>query len=81
MRVGRPAACGLAPHILLRPPPRPPQACALVTEKVNPSLADIGRPPGELDVDFPFVGGLRELEQEWWPQAGDAGEPNEVRGL
>lgn len=50
-----------------------------MTERVNPSLADIGRPPSLLAEEFPGVKGvLPGLDEEWWPSPGTAGEPMEV---
>ena len=58
------------------------QICALITEKVNPSQADMGRPPAMLRLDFPShaanLVGLDTLSDEWWPSAGTDGEPDEV---
>jgi hypothetical protein len=57
----------------------PVQACELITEKVNPAQADMGRPPIVLKTEFPTVYHLEDLPEEWWPDPGTVGEPNEVQ--
>lgn len=67
--LGLPCACSCA--VL--------QVCGFITERVNPSQADMGRPPGMLKLEFPSVTGFDTLDSEWWPDPGTDGEPMEVK--